>query len=52
MRSLSFAIIAAGPKPAKVPVSIPTKIIPKALTGFEFILANHVEEGTKRVTRR
>jgi len=24
MRSLSFAIIAAGPKPAKVPVSIPS----------------------------
>src|SRR5271168_3048881 len=27
MKSLSFAIIAAGPKPAKVPVSIPLEAI-------------------------
>jgi hypothetical protein len=27
MRSLSFAIIAAGPKPAKVPVSIPRTVL-------------------------
>jgi hypothetical protein len=29
MRSLSFAIIAAGPKPAKVPVSIPANDLPR-----------------------
>jgi hypothetical protein len=43
MRSLSFAIIAAGPKPAKVPVSIPQATVPEIMVPFQPI----IEKGEK-----
>ena len=48
MRSLSFAIIAAGPKPAKVPVSIPSKAMAFYASRSDAALALFMEKATAR----